>query len=138
MPTFTIDALAAEIKALQVSDQESALAALNAPSDTGSTVWRSDVAPCEVLACVEWAEVADFDAAQWSAVQCLLSCPPIDATQPAIRAVLAGLFARAPQTLQAILASASVAKPTRAEQLWGAGHRVYPDAVAAALEGLTR
>jgi hypothetical protein len=85
------------------------------------TVWRPNISAQELLSCIVWTDVSTFTAAQWEALSVMLIPLRIDATQQRVRDFFAGLFTGKAATSNNLLATAQVAAPTRAEELWGAG-----------------
>lgn len=105
---------------------------LNTTYATVGTVWKTNLTARDLLACVVWADVSSFTAAQWAAFQTMLIPGDIDASQQRIRDQFAGIFAGKAATIANMTAAAKVPNPTRAEELWGAGSTISDRDVAAA------
>lgn len=130
--TYTLTQLAAEIntdpKALglaalkaqaNAAGDEAIAAKLNATYAGVGVVYRTDVTPSELLACIVWSEVSAFTATQWSACTAMLSAGNVDASKVTIRNFFAGLFTAATTTKASMDTVARIVNPTRAEELWG-------------------
>lgn len=146
--SFTSAQLATELtndpKALgyaaTVHSSYAALAAkVNATYAGVGMVLRNDLTAREILACLTWAEVATFTAAQWAAFQAFLIPGSIDASNTNISAMFLGLFPNAsfPVTRAALIAVGKKVAPSRAEELWGYNTRVTDQDIALALGNVT-
>ena len=100
------------------------------------TVWRTNVKAAEILAAITLSEInATFSATNWAALSAILTPLVVDASNAVIRGWFVTLFPSAlyPTTNAALVTTAKVAAPSRAEELWGAGTLISATDVAHAL-----
>lgn len=92
-----------------------------APDGKSYTIFRNDIAPKEVVNCIE---AADFTAATQlviSKLELLFVAAPIDATLANVRTNFSNLFSGASATTRTALAAVAQRNGSRAEVLFGTG-----------------
>lgn len=140
MTPYTLAALATEINTdpvtlgyapAKVAGSASQIAALlNSTYGAVTTVYRKNIPAGEILSGIVWAEVSAFTAARIAAIQLMLSTGTVDGSSQNIRDFFAGALTGANTSKSNLDTISKVAKPTRAEELWGAGTVVSASDIA--------